>query len=168
MFLAGHVPHRLEPCPKRLASAFEYRPGRGRGLALTRGRTGTARGPCAKRTLGRNAGHRKPSAQRTRLQVLNASRFGREPLDRIPGAFAGNPRRPTGCLWPFVNHALILHVVTTRGKWIARIWKNHRTCFCEELELFRLLKSEPYLLKLGGDRCNETSICGVGSCRSWI
>ena len=32
------------------------------------------------------------------------------------------------------------------------ICKIHRTCFDEELELFWLLKSEPYLLKLGRDR----------------
>jgi hypothetical protein len=35
------------------------------------------------------------------------------------------------------------------------IWKNHRTCLCEELELFRLLESKPYLFKSGRDRLSQ-------------
>ena len=117
MFLAGHVPHCLKPYPKRLPGTFEDRSGRWRGLTLACRTPGLASGrsPCRLSAADRAL---KPIRPPNPFQVLDASRLGREPriefLQRARVIHAAH-----GMSSLFFQHPSILHLVPTRGKWIA-------------------------------------------------
>ena len=117
MFLAGHVPHCLEPCPKRLPGAFKDRSGRWRGLTLACRTPGLASGrsPCRVSATNRAL---KPIRPPNPLQVLDAIRLGREPrIEFLQRAWV--IRAAHGMSSLFFQHPSVIHLLPRRGKWIA-------------------------------------------------
>jgi hypothetical protein len=117
LLLAGHVPHRQEPCPKRLASPLKDRSGRWRRLTLARRAPGLASGGSPRRLSAADRAS-KPIRPPNPVQVLNAGRLRREPRlefrQRPWVIYAAHRISPL-----FFHHPPILHLVPTRGKWIA-------------------------------------------------